>query len=244
MKDSVFTITENRKIAKDVFLMQLSGDTSAVTNPGQFVEIALPEFFLRRPISVCDCENGRLTLIYKVVGNGTELLATLKEGCKLKIMTGLGNGFDLSFSGDKPLILGGGIGSAPLFWLTRELIRSGKKPVVLLGFNTASDVFFEKEFQTLGCEVRVSTVDGSCGEKGLVTDIVPENYSYFYCCGPKPMLKGVNKTCSGSGQFSFEERMGCGFGACMGCSMMTVNGPKRVCKDGPVFGREELIWED
>jgi len=244
MKDSIFSVIENSKICGGVYRMELCGDTGAVTNPGQFVELALPEFFLRRPISVCDCEKGKLTLVYKVVGQGTERMADLKKGNELKVMTGLGNGFNMSLSGKAPLLIGGGIGSAPMFWLAKELIKAGKNPIIALGFNTKADIFFTEEFKALGCSVKVATADGSYGEKGFVTDIIPTDYSFFYCCGPKPMLRAVGRTCTGSGQFSFEERMGCGFGACMGCSMMTVVGPKRVCKDGPVFGREELLWED
>lgn len=224
--------------------MRLEGDTSDITKPGQFVNIRLDGLFLRRPISVNDCEGNILTLIYKVVGKGTEQMSSMTEGT-LDILTGLGNGYDTSLSGDTPLLVGGGVGVPPLYMLAKKLIAEGKKVSVILGFNTESEVFFEKEFTELGCDAAVTTVDGSHGIKGFVTNALDRypDASYFYTCGPEPMLKALYNSASIDGQFSFEERMGCGFGACMGCSCKTLYGNKRICKDGPVLKKEEIIWE-
>ncbi len=244
MQDTIFTIIENKIIAKDVYKMLLRGDTSAVGNAGEFVNIQLDGFYLRRPISVCDVEGDVLTLIYKVVGKGTEAMSKMTEGTNLQIMTGLGNGYDLSLSGDSPLLVGGGVGVPPMYLLAKRLLAQGKRVSVVLGFNTADEVFYEEEFKALGCDVTVTTVDGSRGVKGFVTDALPEAYTYFYTCGPMPMFRALNKAVKTSGQFSFEERMGCGFGACMGCSCKTLFGNKRICKDGPVLKKEEIIWAD
>ena len=243
MKQEIFIIEKNRAIAKDVYLMTLLGDTAAITKRGQFVNIKIDGLFLRRPISVCDCEEGKLTLIYKVVGEGTKLLSSYKPQTKLDILTGLGNGYDTAPSGDAPLLLGGGVGVPPLFGLCRELVAEGKKPTVILGFNGKEDVFFEEEFRALGARVIVTTADGSYGIRGFVTDAMKDlSYTYFYTCGPEPMLKAVFAKTETQGQFSFEERMGCGFGACMGCSCKTVTGYKRICKEGPVLTKEEILW--
>ena len=223
--------------------MLLVGDTSDITNCGQFVNIKLDGLFLRRPISVCDCEGDTLTLIYKVVGEGTEVMCRMDEGETLDVLTGLGNGYDTSLSGERPLLLGGGVGVPPLYMLCKKLISEGKRPSVILGFNTKDEVFCKEEFAKLGVKVTVTTVDGSMGVKGFVTDAMKdEDYTYFYTCGPEPMLKAIFKASSTEGQFSFEERMGCGFGACMGCSCKTVTGYKRICKEGPVLKKEEIIW--
>ena len=244
MKDTVFTIIENNRIAKDVYKMLLCGDTSAIKNPGEFVNIKLDGFYLRRPISVCDVDGDKLTLIYKVVGKGTEVMSTMTGGTQLQVLTGLGNGYDLSTAGDRPLLIGGGVGVPPMYLLAKRLIALGKPVAVILGFNTSDDVFFEEEFRALGCSVTVTTVDGSHGVRGFVTDALSDDYTYFYTCGPMPMFRALNKAVKTSGQFSFEERMGCGFGACMGCSCKTKSGYKRICKDGPVLKKEEIIWED
>ncbi len=244
MKDCIFTINSNELIAKSVYRMTLMGDTSDITNCGQFVNIKLDGFYLRRPISVCDVQGDVLTLIYKVVGNGTEKMSQMCEGEKLSVLTGLGNGYDLTKSGGAPLLIGGGVGVPPMYLLAKKLISKGCKVSVVLGFNTKDEVFYENEFKALGCDVTVTTVDGSYGTKGFVTDALPESYSYFYTCGPEPMLKAVYRSAKTSGQFSFEERMGCGFGACMGCSCKTVTGYKRICKDGPVLEKEEILWEN
>jgi dihydroorotate dehydrogenase electron transfer subunit len=212
--------------------------------PGQFVNIKIEGFFLRRPISVCDVRDGELTLIYKTVGKGTLAMSGMKEGQELSLLTGLGNGYDITKAGEAPLLLGGGAGVPPLYLLARKLRAEGKKVSVVLGFNRREEIFFEKEFSDLGCDVTVTTVDGSAGVRGFVTDGMPEHYSYFYTCGPEPMLRAVKRAASTSGQFSFEERMGCGFGACMGCTCRTVTGYKRICKDGPVLEKEEILWED
>ena len=243
MKQSIFEIISNEALTRDVYKMVLSGDTSAVTNCGQFVNIQLDGLFLRRPISVCDYDAETLTIIYKVVGKGTEAMAGMKSGETLDILTGLGNGYDLSLSGENPVLLGGGVGVPPMYNLAKKLIAEGKKVSVILGFNTESEIFYENEFKALGCDVTVTTVDGSYGVKGFVTDALPANYTYFYTCGPEPMLKAVYKATSTSGQMSFEERMGCGFGACMGCSCKTLTGYKRICKEGPVMKKEEILWE-
>ena len=241
MKQLLFTIKENVALTDSVYKMTLSGDTTDI-KCGQFVNIKLDGLYLRRPISVCDCEDGVLTLVYKVVGKGTEQMSRMKDGT-LDILTGLGNGYDISLSGDKPLLLGGGVGVPPLYKLCKELIKEGKKPTVILGFNTESEIFYENEFKALGAEVKVTTADGSYGIKGFVTDAMKDtDYTYIYTCGPEPMLKAVYNASVTSGQFSFEERMGCGFGACMGCSCKTKYGNKRICKDGPVLEKEEIIW--
>ncbi len=242
MKQSLFTITENVALTESVYKMTLSGDTSDITAPGQFVNLRLDGLYLRRPISVCDSENGKLTLVYKVVGKGTEKMSEMKE-CSLDILTGLGNGYDLSKSGNEPLLIGGGVGVPPLYMLAKKLIAEGKKVTVILGFNTENEIFYEQEFKDLGAKVYVTTVDGSKGIKGFVTDAMKElSYSYIYTCGPEPMLKAIFAASKTGGQFSFEERMGCGFGACMGCSCKTVTGYKRICKEGPVLEKEEILW--
>lgn len=243
MKQGLFQVTENRKIAKNTYLMVLKGDTSDITASGQFINIKLDGFFLRRPISVCDCDSETVTIIYKVVGVGTEQMAKIKAGEMLDVLTGLGNGYDLSKSGDRPLLLGGGAGVPPMYMLAKQLLKEGEKVSVVLGFNTQEEIFFVDEFKAIGCDVTVCTADGSVGVKGFVTDaMVNIDYTYFYTCGPEPMLKAIDKVAVTSGQLSFEERMGCGFGACMGCSCKTKYGNKRICKDGPVLVREEIIW--
>ena len=245
MKQAIFTVETNKKIAKDVYEMTLSGDTSDITATGQFVNIKLDGMFLRRPISVCDFSDNYLKLIYKVVGHGTEYMAALENGAELDILTGLGNGYDTEKSGDAPLLIGGGVGVPPMYALAKKLISEGKKVSVILGFNSAADVFYEDEFKALGCSVFVATADGSYGTKGFVTDCLGlvGDYTYFYTCGPEPMLKALYKATKTSGQFSFEERMGCGFGACMGCSCKVITGYKRICKEGPVLEKEEILWE-
>ncbi len=243
MRQGTFTVTENVPLTGTVYRLRLAGDTSAVTAPGQFANIALPGFYLRRPISVCDAEPGLLTLIYKTVGRGTEAMAAMTPGEPLDILTGLGNGFDTALAGERPLLLGGGIGSAPLVLLAKRLRAAGKAVSVVLGFNTKDEIFYEDEFRALGCAVTVATADGSCGVPGFVTDALPENYSFYYACGPEPMLRAVYDKAAGDGQLSFEARMGCGFGACMGCTRQTTAGPKRVCKDGPVFRKGEILWD-
>ena len=244
MKQGIFKIIENVPLTDCVYKMVLRGDVSAITAPGQFVNIKLEGLYLRRPISVCDVCEDTLTIIYKVVGKGTEQLSQMQNGT-LDVLTGLGNGYDLSVSGDKPVLLGGGVGVPPMYMLAKQLLAQGKSVRVILGFNTAAEVFYEQEFRALGAEVTVTTVDGSYGLKGFVTDALKEmSYTYFYTCGPEPMLKAVYKTSVTSGQMSFEKRMGCGFGACMGCSCKTITGYKRICKDGPVMLKEEILWED
>lgn len=240
-KEDNYKILSNEKIAKDVYKMVLEGDTQYITAPGQFINIRLAGKFLRRPISVCDCDGSTITIIYKVVGSGTEYMSKLEKGTVLDILTGLGNGYDISKS-TKPLLIGGGVGVPPLYMLAKKLIASGQKPVVILGFNTKNEIFYEEEFKSIGCDVRVTTVDGSYGIKGYVTNAFPDDYDYFYTCGPMPMFRAIEKAANTSGQYSFEERMGCGFGACMGCSCKTKYGSKRICKDGPVLEREEIIW--
>lgn len=243
-RKSKYKILENREIAKDVFKMILEGDTTYIERPGQFINIELDGFYLRRPVSVCDSDEKTITIIYKVVGNGTEEMSTLKEGIVLDILTGLGNGFNTNCTGDTPLLIGGGVGTPPMYALCKALQKNGKKPIVVLGFNSKEDVFYEEEFKKLGVDVYVSTADGSYGTKGFVTDVMKNipNYTYFYACGPKPMLKAVYDFAECEGQLSFEERMGCGFGACMGCTCKTKNGNKRICKEGPVLRKEEIIW--
>ena len=243
MKQGLFNIIENTRLTSTVYRMRLVGDTSHITRPGQFVNVKLDGFYLRRPISVCDVEGDTLTLVYKVVGKGTEAMSRMQDGC-LDILSGLGNGYDTDLSDDKPLLLGGGVGVPPLYLLARELIGAGKEVTVILGFNTKDEIFYEEEFRALGAEVLVATADGSYGVKGFVTDAMKDlEYTHFYTCGPEPMLKAVCRATNTSGQLSFEERMGCGFGACMGCSCKTLTGNKRICKEGPVMRKEEIIWE-
>ena len=242
MKDSLFKIIEQKKIAKNTYEMVLQGDTSEITASGQFVNIKLDGFYLRRPISVCNVEGDELTIIYKVVGDGTEVMSKMSEGEELLVLTGLGNGYDTSVSGDTPLLIGGGAGVPPMFLLAVKLIAEGKKPRAILGFGSTDEVFYKEKFESIGVPVTVTTVDGTEGVRGFVTDAMNEGYTYFYTCGPEPMLKAVYDKSETSGQFSFEERMGCGFGACMGCSCKTKYGNKRICRDGPVLVKEEIIW--
>ena len=244
MKQGLFTIVNNTPLTEAVFRLDLEGDTSAITAPGQFVEIALPGMYLRRPISVFDKAEGKLSLIIKRVGAGTEALARMQTGT-LDILTGLGNGYDLAAAGESPLLIGGGVGVPPLYLLAKELLKKGAKPSVILGFNTKSELFGEEDFKALGINTAVTTADGSYGIKGFVTDAMRDKkYSYFYACGPVPMLKALSKAALSRGEMSLEARMGCGFGVCMGCSIKTAEGPKRVCKEGPVFKKEVLTWED
>ncbi|MBO5927169.1 MAG: dihydroorotate dehydrogenase electron transfer subunit [Clostridia bacterium] len=243
MKQSFFTVIKNEKIAENVYKLELLGDVSAIKNAGEFINIKIEGLYLRRPISVFDKSENTVTIVYKVVGKGTEILSTIKSG-SLDILTGLGNGYDLSLSGSTPLLIGGGVGVPPLYLLAKKLICEGKKVKVILGFNTKSEIILKEDFERLGAEVYVTTVDGSYGIKGFVTNELENlEYSYVYTCGPLPMLKAVYNSTNTSGEYSFEERMGCGFGACMGCSCKTLYGNKRICKDGPVLKKEEIIWE-
>lgn len=244
--EELFTIIKNEKIADRVYEMQLKGDTSKISAPGQFVNIKVEPYYLRRPISVCDYNEQTVTIIYKVVGKGTEMLASYNAGKTIDVLTGLGNGYDISKMGPKILLAGGGVGVPPMYGLAKRLIASGREVCVLLGFNSKNEVFYDEKFKELGCEVSVYTMDGSYGNKGLVTDGIQANgYEQLeYCaCGPLPMLKALVR-CLSKGHLSLEARMGCGFGACMGCSIETKNGTKRVCKEGPVFESEELLWKD
>ena len=244
MKQSIFTIKENRALTDLVWLMRLEGDTSDITAAGQFVNIQLDGLYLRRPISVFDCEDGLLSIIYKVVGKGTERMTTLPVGTELDILTGLGNGYDLGKVGKNPVLIGGGVGVPPMYYLAKKLIAAGKKPEIVVGFNTESEIFGVEFFEALGLNVTVTTVDGSRGIKGFVTNALETlDYDYICTCGPEPMLKALYRATECSGQYSFEERMGCGFGACMGCSCKTVTGYKRICKDGPILEKEEILWE-
>ena len=243
MYQGIYEIKSNIKLAESVYEMVLLGDTSYLRSPGQFINIKIDGLFLRRPISVCDYDENSITIIYKVVGEGTQLMSEMQSGEKLDVLCGLGNGFDTSKSGDNPVLIGGGVGVPPMYNLCKKLISEGKKVTVILGFNNADEIFYEDKFKALGADVKVTTVDGSYGIKGYVTDALKEtNYTYFYTCGPMPMFKAIENTATTSGQYSFEERMGCGFGACMGCSCKTKYGNKRICKDGPVLEREEIIW--
>ena len=243
MKQVFLKVIKNDRLTTDVYKMILEGDTSGITNSGQFVNIKIDGEFLRRPISVCDYDQNTLTLIYKVVGVGTEKMKDYKSGKVLDVLVGLGNGYDLQDSGDTPLLIGGGVGVLPMYNLCKKLIEKGSKPTVILGFNKKDEIFYEKEFIDLGAKVIICTADGSYGVKGFVTDAMKDlDYSYFYTCGPMPMFIAIEKTAKGKGEFSFEERMGCGFGACMGCSCKTKYGNKRICVDGPVLKREEIVW--
>lgn len=243
MKQTFFKVISNKRIAKNVYEMKLSGDTSPIINPGQFVNLKIEGEFLRRPISICDFDKNTLTLIYKVVGKGTSIMSAMQEGTWLDILIALGNGFNINYSGENPILIGGGVGVPPMFKLAKELISEGKNVSVIIGFNTEEEIFYKEEFEKIGAKVYITTVDGSVGTKGFVTDVLKNlDYSYVYVCGPEPMLKAVCNTSKTSGQFSFEERMGCGFGVCMGCSCKTKYGNKRICVDGPVLVKEEIIW--
>ena len=245
MKQQILKLTENTPVTDSVYAMKLEGQGLEEQKPGQFVNIRLGGLYLRRPISVCDSEAGKLTIVYKTVGKGTEQMSRLQPGETLDVLTGLGNGYDLTRAGEAPLLLGGGVGVPPLYMLARKLREQGKTVTVILGFNRQEEVFGMTDFRRIGCAVTVTTVDGSYGTKGFVTDAMPEDYSYFYTCGPEPMLKAVYRKTTTSGQFSFEERMGCGFGACMGCSCKTITGYKRICREGPVLEKEEIAgWAD
>ena len=243
MEQTLLRIEENRPLTRDILKIRLTGDVSGVERPGQFVNIKLEGLFLRRPISVFDREEDAITLIYRTVGVGTRRLSEMKAGETLDVLTGLGNGYDLTRAGDRPLLLGGGAGVPPLYWLARVLREQGKRVTAVLGFNSAEDVFAEEDFRKLGCETTVTTADGSHGIRGFVTDAMPEEYSYFYACGPEPMMRAVDRRAKTDGEFSLEERMGCGFGACMGCSCRTRDGMKRICREGPVLRRGEILWE-
>ena len=244
-KQGIYKIVDNKALTRDVWRMVLQGDTQWITRPGQFVNIEIEGMYLRRPISICDWDEQSITIIYKVVGRGTKAMSQMEIAAQLDLLTGLGNGFDADVECEKPLLVGGGVGVPPLYRLAKELLKRGRKVSVVLGFNTASEVFYAEEFAALGADVYVSTVDGSQGVKGFVTDAIKEkaiDFDFFYSCGPLPMLKALCGCCEVSGELSFEERMGCGFGACMGCSCKTLTGNKRICKDGPVMKREEIIW--
>ncbi len=243
MKQALYTIAEHERLTPTVWRMKLAGDTSSLTAPGQFINIKLEGRFLRRPISVCDYDESSITIIYKVVGDGTEQMSRMQIGDTLDVLCGLGNGFDPKKSGQKPLLVGGGVGVPPLYNLCKRLIAEGKQVSVVLGFNTAEEVFYKEEFEALGAAVYVATADGSMGVKGFVTDVIKTlDYDYFYTCGPMPMFLAMEKIMETGAQYSFGGRMGCGFGACMGCSCKTKYGNKRICRDGPVLEREEIIW--
>lgn len=244
MKDVKLKVVENIQLTPTTYKMCLEGDVSAVTTPGQFINIQISGLYLRRPISVCDCDGKTVTIIYKVVGHGTEQMKDMPVGTVLDVLTGLGNGFDVNNAGDQPVLVGGGVGVAPMYWLARALAEAGKKPVVILGFNTKDEVFYEEAFKAVSQKLVIATADGSYGLKGFVTDAMKDlEGSYLYTCGPEPMLKAVFKSNNLPGEYSFEERMGCGFGACMGCTCKTLTGYKRICKDGPVLRKEEILWE-
>lgn len=247
LKQNVYEIDRNYCIANGIYVMVLTGAEHGFTRPGQFANVKIPGLYLRRPISVCDYKDSLFALMYKTVGVGTEQMSRMKAGEKVDVITGLGNGYDVDKSGDKPLLIAGGSGVPPMYKLVKTLVEQGKTVNCALGFNRAEEVYLWDELRELGANVLVSTVDGSYGIKGFVTDAisqVPQDYSFFYTCGPLPMYKAIRSVLKTEGQYSFEERMGCGFGACMGCSMMTRSGAKRICKDGPVFDSSQIIWEE
>lgn len=242
MTQGTYEIEYNRLLTEDVWEMRLLGDTGAITAPGQFINIRMDGLFLRRPVSICDWDESGLTILYKVVGQGTAALAERKPGQELDALCGLGNGFDVSRCGSRTVVIGGGVGAPPMYGLAKTLLTAGKIPIAILGFNKKEEIFYEDQFRALGIETTITTVDGSYGTKGFVADALPEDYDYFCACGPLPMLKAVYNATATAGLMSFEERMGCGFGACMGCSCKTKYGNKRICKDGPVLEKEEIIW--
>ncbi len=243
-KKDVYEILKNEMMTKDVYKMVLKGETKYIKAPGQFINLKIDGCYLRRPISVSDWDENTITIIYKIFGKGTEIMSKMNVGEKLDIITGLGNGFNTNLSGQRPILIAGGVGVPPMYRLCKELIQEEKSPIVVLGFNTKEEIFYENEFKDLGVKVYVSTVDGSYGINGFVTDAIKDlkDYTYYYACGPMPMLKAIYDETQSDGELSLEERMGCGFGACMGCSIQTTEGTKRVCKEGPVFRKEEIIW--
>ncbi len=244
MKQGLFEIIENTALTDKVMRMRLAGDTSAMERPGQFVDIRLESLFLRRPLSVCDWDDESFTILYERVGQGTERMAALPAGERLDVLTGLGNGYDISLAGGHPLLVGGGTGLSPLYGLAKALLKNGVRPVVILGFHTAAEVFYTGEFKSMGIEPVITTEDGSCGVRGFVTSAMDFPYTFFYACGTEAMLRAVCEKSRCPGQISLGKRMGCGFGACMGCTVLTKNGAKRICKDGPVLDSEEVLWED
>ncbi len=243
-----FVVSRNRFVAEDTFWLELAGDTSGITRAGQFVNVEVPGYFLRRPFSVCDWKDGKLDLLYKILGSGTKALSQVEPGTKLEVLSGLGNGFDLGVHSEEPLLVGGGIGVAPMLALARQLVDQGKKPRVVLGFGSAAEVALRDEIEALGVPVTISTVDGSAGVKGFVTDAMANlqerghDWDYLFACGPTPMLRAVFEQSETPGQYSLEERMACGFGACMGCVVETTGGLQRICKEGPVFESGQLPW--
>ena len=244
MKEVNYTIDSQRKLTDEVYEICLAGDTSAITTPGQFVNLRLEGFYLRRPLAVCDVVDGHLVLIYKIIGRGTDALMRMRNGEKLNLLVGLGNGYDKEKGGDHPLLIGGGVGGPSLYWLANELLKDGKDVKVILGFASKDKIFYEDEFRRLGAKVLVTTDDGTAGIHGFVADAIPQagEYYYIYACGPEMMLHDIYNATTCGGQYSFAGRMGCGFGACRGCSVQTKNGIKRICKEGPVLTREEIIW--
>lgn len=244
MKQKTMTVQSVRRLNHTMTEMKLSGLGDAVIHPGTFVNIQIPGYFLRRPISVCAAEGDILTLVFRIVGKGTEYLSAMHAGETLDVLTELGNGYDMKKAGDRPLLIGGGAGIPPMYALAERLLKEEKRVTVILGFNGKDEMFYTEEFERLGAKVIVTTADGSAGIRGFVTDALPSDCTYFYACGPAPMEKALYRLLDIPGEFSLEERMGCGFGACMGCSMETRNGPRRICRDGPVFAKEELLWED
>lgn len=242
MEKEILKVLSNRPIAKDVYEMVLEGSTKSIAAPGQFINLAIEGLYLRRPISVCDYDENTITIIYKVVGKGTEIMSRAQAGAEFDVLVGLGNGFDVTLGGSKPAVIGGGVGVPPLYHLAKRLIAQGSSVTAVLGFNRKEEVFYAEEFAQIGCKVLVTTADGSVGIKGFVTDAMDFNYTYVYTCGPEAMLKAVYDKSRTSGQFSFERRMGCGFGACMGCTCKTKYGNKRICREGPVLVKEEIIW--
>ena len=244
-KKGIYTVLSNEPLTPAVYRMVLEGDTQYITRSGQFINIELEGKFLRRPISVSDYDATTVTIIYKVVGRGTEQMKGMAPGQRLDILTGLGNGFSTDNGTERPLLVGGGVGVPPMYNLCKRLLAEGKRPMVIIGFNTKEEVFYFEEFKALGVDVYCSTADGSFGTKGFVTDVIREEglvFDYLYTCGPLPMLKALYDATEVDGEYSFEERMGCGFGACMGCTCKTKYGNKRICKDGPVLKRDEIVW--
>ena len=245
MKRAVFTVLGNERISADVFDLRLSGDTSELVGSGQFVNADIPDLYLRRPISICDYSPGEMRLVIKIVGKGTQKMASLKEGDPVDLLVPLGNGFDTAKSGKTPYLFGGGVGVAPMVRLAKDLIGQGKKTTVVLGFNSSSDVILYDDYcRIVGKEnVFVTTVDGSFGQKGFVTEVNADGASFVYSCGPLPMMKALDKAIECGAEYSFESRMGCGFGACMGCTLASAGGPVRVCREGPVFRKGEILWQ-
>lgn len=246
----VLTIISKTQLCSDVYEMVLQGkEASYVSNPGQFINIKLNDSlqpYLRRPMSISDYSDDTITIVFRVVGEGTKILKEKQVGDQLDCLIGLGNGFEVK-KDHKAILIGGGLGTPPLYKLGKELVKQGVEVTTVLGFNSKENVFYEDKFKELG-NCYIATMDGSVGQKGTVVDVINQvglTFDTYYTCGPEPMLKALVKEYPDNGQLSFEARMGCGFGACMGCSCKVKEKPyKRICVEGSVLSSSEVIIDE